>query len=147
MLSKIKFVNSKKSGLGIPLPKGVVKIYKKDVADNELEFIGEDSLDHTAKDEEVFITTGNAFDLVGETLTVHRLKISKNISESELKVTLKNRSSKKKTVTVIHDLYGNWSILKNSLPFIKKSATIIEFEKELKPNEVYELTWTQRIES
>ncbi len=145
--SKIKFVNSKKEGLGIPLPKGVVKIYKKDVADNELEFIGEDSLDHTAKDEEVFLTTGNAFDLVGETITVERLNISKRITESELKVTLKNRSGKKKTVTIIHDLYGNWSILKNSLPFIKKNASLIEFEKELKPNEVYELTWTQRIES
>ena len=64
-----------------------------------------------------------------------------------MKVTLKNRSGKKKTVTIIHNLYGNWSILKNSLPFIKKSASLIEFEKELKPNEVYELTWTQRIES
>ncbi|MCK5051522.1 MAG: DUF4139 domain-containing protein [Candidatus Cloacimonetes bacterium] len=145
--SKIKFINSKKDGLGIPLPKGVVKIYKKDDADNELEFIGEDYLDHTAKDEEVFITTGNAFDLVAKTITVERLKLSNKIIEREMKVTLKNRSRKTKTITVIHNLYGNWSIMKNSLSFIKKSATQIEFEKELKPDEVYELTWTERIES
>ena len=145
--SKIKFINSKKEGLGIPLPKGVVKIYKKDTNDNELEFIGEDALEHTAKDEEVFISTGNAFDLVGETITVDRLKISKKITERNMKVILKNRSDKAKTVTVIHGLYGNWSIMKNSLPFIKKNASNIEFEKKVKPNEVFELTWTERIES
>jgi len=145
--SKIKFTNSKKDGLGIALPKGVVKIYKKDKADNELEFIGEDALDHTAKDEEALLTTGNAFDLVAETITVERLKLSKKIIEREMKVILKNRSKKTKTINVIHNLYGNWSIMKNSLPFSKKSAMQIEFEKELKPDEVYELTWTERIES
>ena len=145
--SKIKFINSQKDGLGIALPKGVVKIYKKDNADNELEFIGEDGLDHTAKDEEVFITTGNAFDLVAETITVDRLKLSNKIIEREMKVTLKNRSGKTKTINIIHNLYGNWSIMKNSLSFIKKSASLIEFEKELKPDEVYELTWTERVES
>ena len=145
--SKIKFINSKKDGLGIALPKGVVKIYKKDSADNELEFIGEDALDHTAKDEEVLLTTGNAFDLVAETVTVERVKLSNRVVEREMKVTLKNRSGKTKTITVLHNLYGNWTIMKNSLPYNKKNASQIEFEKELKPDEVYELTWTERIES
>jgi len=145
--SKIKFFNSKKDGLGIPLPKGVVKIYKKDDADNELEFIGENALDHTAKDEEIILTTGNAFDLVGKTIVVERLKLSTKIVERKLKVMLKNRSGKTKAITIIHNLYGNWTIMKNNLSFKKKSATLIEFEKELKPDEVYELTWTERIES
>jgi len=145
--SKIKFINSKKDGLGIPLPKGIVKIYKKDDADNELEFIGEDNLDHTAKDEEILLTTGNAFDLVAETITIERRKISNRIYERDMKVTLKNRSGKTKTVIVLHNLYGDWTIMKNSLSFKKKSATLIEYEKELKPNEVYELTWTERTES
>ncbi len=145
--SMIKFINSKKEGLGIPLPKGVVKIYKKDDADNELEFIGENKLDHTAKDEEVLLTTGNAFDLVGETLTMERRTISKRIIERDMKVTLKNRSGKIKTINVLHNLYGDWKIMKNSLSFKKKSASLIEFEKELKPDEVYKLTWTERIES
>lgn len=145
--SKIKFINSEKEGLGIPLPKGVVKIYKKDDADNELEFIGENNIDHTAKDEEILLTTGNAFDLVGETITMERRKISNRINERDMKVTLKNRSGKTKTVNVLHNLYGDWRIMKNSLSFKKKSASLIEFEKELKPDEVYELTWTERIES
>ena len=145
--SKIKFINSKKDGLGIALPKGVVKIYKKDNTDNELEFIGEDALDHTAKDEEILLTTGNAFDLVAETVTVEQMKLSNRIYERDMKVTLKNRSGKTKSIVVIHNLYGNWTIMKNSLPYNKKNASQIEFEKELKPDEVYELTWTERIES
>jgi len=145
--SKIKLMNSKKSGLGIPLPKGVVKIYKKDDADNELEFIGEDALDHTAKDEEILLTTGNAFDLVAETITLDRRKISNRIFERDMKVTLKNRSSKIKSITVLHGLYGDWEILKNSLSYKKKHSSLIEFETELKPDETYELTWTERIES
>ncbi len=145
--SKIKFMNSKKAGLGIPLPKGDVKIYKKDDADNELEFIGEDTLDHTAKDEEILLTTGNAFDLVAETITVDRRKISNRIIERDMKVTLKNRSSKIKSITVLHVLYGDWTIMKNSLPFKKKHSSLIEFETELKPDETFELTWTERIES
>ena len=145
--SKIKFINSKKDGLGIALPKGVVKIYKKDDADNELEFIGEDRLDHTAKDEEILLTTGNAFDLVAETVTMERRTISKRIIERDMKVTLKNRSGKAKIIIVLHYLYGDWSIMKNNLSFNKKSASQIEFEKELKPDEVFELPWTERIES
>lgn len=145
--SIIKFINSKKDGLGIPLPKGVIKIYKRDKSDNELEFIGEDSIDHTAKDEDVYINTGNAFDLIGETVTLERLPISKRISERKMKVILKNRSSKVKTITVIHRLYGKWSIMNNNLPFKKKDASSIEFTKQMKANEVYELTWTERIES
>ena len=145
--SKIRFMNSKKAGLGIPLPKGEVKIYKKDDADNELEFIGEDALDHTAKDEEIILTTGNAFDLVAETITLDRRKISNRIVERDMKVILKNRSSKLKSITVMHGLYGDWSIMKNALPYNKKNSSLIEFETELKPDETYELTWTERIES
>jgi hypothetical protein len=145
--SRIKFINSQKEGLGLPLPKGIVKIYKLDDSDNELEFIGEDNLDHTAKDEEILLTTGNAFDLIGKTETIKYRKISPKIQERDMKVTLKNRSKKTKTITVHHNLYSDWSILKHSLPFIKKNATLINFEKKLEPNEIYELTWTERIES
>lgn len=145
--SIVKFNNSKKNGLGVPLPKGVIKIYKTDKADNELEFIGEDNIDHTATGEEVMIETGNAFDLIGETVTVDRETISKRTYQRKMKVILKNRSSKAKTITVIHGLYGKWSIMNNTLEFKKIDASTIEFTKKLKPDEIYELTWTERIES
>ena len=62
--NKIEFENTKANGLGIPLPKGTVRVFKADKADNSLEFIGEDSINHTPKNEKITIATGNAFDIV-----------------------------------------------------------------------------------
>lgn len=61
--NKIEFENTKVNGLGIPLPKGTVRVFKIDKADNSLEFIGEDSINHTPKNEKITIVTGNAFDI------------------------------------------------------------------------------------
>ncbi|MCI0496600.1 DUF4139 domain-containing protein, partial [candidate division KSB1 bacterium] len=62
----LEFKNSKTAGLGLPLPKGKVRVYKEDEADNSLEFVGEDFINHTPKDEKVRIYLGNAFDIKGE---------------------------------------------------------------------------------
>ena len=61
--SKIRFNNTKSAGMGMPLPKGTVRVFKEDTADKSLEFIGEDSIQHTPKDENVTLTIGNAFDV------------------------------------------------------------------------------------
>lgn len=145
IISKIEFTNSKKEGLGLPLPKGIVKIYKKDAADDQLEFIGEDNIDHTATDEKVELTTGSAFDLVGKTTVQDSRKISNKVSEKDLVVTLKNRSKETKEITVIHSVSGNWIISQENVPYEKKSAFQIEFTKTLKASEEFDLTWTERI--
>ena len=61
--NKIQFNNSEDVGLGIPLPKGTVRVFKEDEDDNSLEFVGEDSIDHTPKNENITLNTGNAFDI------------------------------------------------------------------------------------
>ena len=144
--SKIEFLNSKKEGLGVPLPKGIVKIYKLDTADNNLEFIGEDRIAHTSKDEKVMLQTGYAFDLKGKTTVVETRKISRNVTERDMKVILKNHSDQTKNITVIHKLNGDWKIYHESLNYKKKDASTIEFEKMLKPNETFDITWTERSE-
>ena len=60
----IKFSNSRDNKLGLPLPKGTIRTFKQDDSDGSLEFVGEDSIDHTPKDEDVKLKIGNAFDLV-----------------------------------------------------------------------------------
>ncbi|RLC52233.1 MAG: DUF4139 domain-containing protein [Candidatus Cloacimonadota bacterium] len=144
--SKIEFINSKKEGLGVPLPKGIVKIYKLDAADNNLEFIGEDRINHTPKDEKVTLQTGYAFDLKGKTVVLDTRKISRKVTERDMKVTLKNHSEKEKKIAVIHHLNGDWKIYNENLSYKKKDANSIEFEKVLKPDETFEITWTERIE-
>ncbi|MDO9578552.1 MAG: DUF4139 domain-containing protein [Candidatus Cloacimonadales bacterium] len=145
IISKIEFTNSKKEGLGLPLPKGTVKIYKKDTADDQLEFIGEDNIDHTATDEKVTLTTGKAFDLVGKTTVQDSRKISNKVTEKDMVVTLKNRSKETKEITVIHNVSGNWIISQENIPYEKKSAYQIEFTKTMKAGEEFDLTWTERI--
>ncbi len=146
VISMIEFTNSDKAGLGIPLPKGVVKIYKLDVEDENLEFIGEDWVGHIPREEKVILTTGFAFDLIGETEILDQRKEGKKIHEKDMAVTLKNRSEDDKVITVIHNLYGYWTIRNENVDFVKKSATKVEFVKELKAGETFTINWTERIE-
>lgn len=144
--SIIEFINSQKAGLGIPLPKGIVKIYKKDKDDNQLEFIGEDNLNHTPTNEKITLNTGYAFDLVGETKELDVRKLGQRIKETDMSVTLKNRSNKSKNITVLHNLYGDWDVYKENISYKKKNANQIEFDKKLKPGTEFEITWTEKIE-
>jgi hypothetical protein len=65
--SRIKFINEKSNNLGMPLPKGTVRVFKRDQKDGSLEFIGEDNINHTPKNENITVQTGNAFDIVART--------------------------------------------------------------------------------
>jgi len=143
--SKIVFVNSKAAGLGIPLPMGVVKVYKLDEADNQMEFIGEDNIKHTPKDEEVVLTTGKAFDLVGKTTTLDSRRISNKVNERDMEVELKNRSEKDKTIEVNHHISGNWQIINSNIDYEKVSAYKVKFVIKLKAGETKKVTWTERI--
>jgi hypothetical protein len=144
--SIIVFDNSEKEGLGKPLPKGAFKIYKIDNADNNMEFIGEDHISHTPIEEEVSLTTGYAFDLVGETTTLDTKKISRFITQKQMSVKLKNRSEKEKEIVVKHNIYGDWDITNENVHYEKKKSNEIEFKRILKAGEEFVLTWTETIE-
>mgnify|MGYP006278234389 CR=1 FL=1 len=140
--SIIQFMNSKNAGLGIPLPKGIVKVYKRDTDDN-LEFIGEDNLEHTPIEEEVKITTGSSFDVIPETVTLDKRKISRQKWEKKMKVSINNHSKKDKEVTVSHNLSGDWKIYNENFDYKKKSAYEIEFTKLIPAGKEIEFTWTE----
>lgn len=89
--NKLNFYNSEKNGLGIPFPKGIIRVFKEDEADNSLEFIGEDRIDHTPKNENITISTGNAFDLVADKYSERRESIDKSGGyRAEMNMTVKN---------------------------------------------------------
>lgn len=145
--SKINFTNNKSSGLNIPLPKGTIKIYQKDMADGNMEFIGEDQIDHTSLDQEVSVTTGNAFDLIAETITSNTIKISRNVHQKEIKVLLKNRSKQTKTIEIDHYIYGDWEIIEKSNDYKKVGANKIRFEITVASGKDVELSWTEKTRS
>jgi hypothetical protein len=140
-----EFTNDEASGLGMPLPAGRVRFYRSDEADGNLEFVGENEIDHTPRNEEVSLYTGNAFDLVGERKVTNFTadERRKRMSES-VEVTVKNRSKEAKTIIVREHLWrwSNWEILEPSAEFTKIDADTIEFEVALDPDEEKTVTYT-----
>ncbi len=126
----LEFRNSKENNLGIPLPKGRVRVYKKDT-DGSVEFIGEDAIDHTPKDETVRIKMGNAFDIVGERKrTNYSSDLNKRTFTESFEIKIRNHKEEAVTVNVVEHLYRwtNWKITENSQKFYKKDAQTIEYE-------------------
>jgi hypothetical protein len=121
--------NKKSSGLGIPLPKGRVRVYKKD-DDGSLQFAGEDAIDHTPKDEKVRVKMGEAFDIVGERKrTDYSSDLNKRRFEETFEIKLRNHKDSDVAVKVVEHLYrwNNWKIVDSSSKFEKKDAQTIEF--------------------
>ncbi len=126
----LEFKNSAANGLGMPLPRGKVRVYKND-ADGAQEFIGEDAIDHTPKDETIRLTMGNAFDIVGERIVTDVKKISKRSRQQTVEITLRNHKKEKVAVKVIEHLYGDWQFIGQTPPVVKKTADRVEFSVEV----------------
>lgn len=88
--NKIEISNSKQNKLGIPFPKGVVRVFKTDSADGSLEFIGENSIDHIPTDENITVVTGNAFDITAEKLATNYRSFANSGYSANLNLTVNN---------------------------------------------------------
>jgi hypothetical protein len=138
-----EFKNSEANHLGMPLPKGRVRFYKQD--GNQLEFTGENVIDHTPQDELIKIYTGNAFDLVGERKrTNFRVDNANTWADESFEITLRNHKKEQVEIRVVEHLYRwtNWDITVKSDPYLKTNAQEVEFRVQLKPNEEKTLTYT-----
>ncbi len=143
--SIIKFKNTAENGAGKALPKGSIKVYKQDT-DGNLEFIGEDSISHTSKNEEVKINTGTAFDLVASTRVKDDKQISNRVTERTLQVTLKNNSDSVKTINVTHQLGTGTRIVESDMKYSKDSNDKVTFTIELAPNKEIIYSFKERSE-
>ena len=133
----LRVKNSKENGLGMPLPAGKVRVSKLDPADGSLEFIGEDLIDHTAREETVQIKLGSAFDVVGERRQMDfRIDTTAKWIEEDIEVRVRNQKPDEAvTVIVKENLYrwSSWSILKKSHEFTKEDSRTIHFPVKLAP--------------
>jgi len=109
----IEFRNEARAGLGMPLPKGVVRVYKEDKSGAQ-EFVGEDRIDHTAKDETVRMAIGNAFDVTGEYRQVDQRRISDKEVESSHEIKIRNHKTEAITVKVVEHAWGDWRVTTSS---------------------------------
>jgi len=143
--SMIKFKNTAENGAGKPMPKGTIKVYKQDT-DGNLEFIGEDSIDHTSKNEEVAINTGTAFDLVASTRVKEQKQVSQRVTERLIQVTLKNNSETKKTINITHQLDTNTTLIQSDLKYTKDSNDKVTFTTDVDPSKELIFTFKERSE-
>lgn len=165
-----EFENKEANHLGIPLPKGRLRVYRRD-ADGRLEFTGENTIDHTPRDETVRLNTGFAFDLVGERKRTHfnhhdgigaagfatdpatgaPIAIAtsdepdgKRFIDESIEISVRNRKQEAAEIRVIEHLYrcANWEIRRPSGEFTKLDARTIEFRVSLKPGEEKKVEYT-----
>ena len=123
----LEIKNSAEHRLGVPLPKGKVRVYKADSGGSQ-QFIGEDWIDHTPKDERVKIKLGEAFDVVGERTQKDWRKIGGGIWEVEWEISLRNHKKQDQTVTVIEPVPGDWQVLHTTHKFDKPEAHTLKFQ-------------------
>lgn len=121
----VEFKNSSENKLGMPMPKGKVRVYKSD--GDSPQFIGEDMLNHTPKNEKISLKIGDAFDVLAEEKLVTNNRITNKVSEQEFEVTIKNRKDEKVTVNVEKYLGNNWEIKSSNFEYKKADASKVEW--------------------
>ena len=142
---RIEISNSETNRLGVPLPKGRMRLYRADSKDGRREFTGENQMDHLPKNELLKLEMGNAFDLVGERKRVDFTvdSTAKKMTES-FEIKLRNRKDAPVEIRVVEPLYrcANWKIAASSLPFAKVDANTIEFRAPVPADGETVLTYT-----
>jgi hypothetical protein len=122
-----QFKNEAKSGLGIPMPAGVLRVYQQD-SKGGVQFVGEDRIMHTPKDETLNIKIGNAFDVVCERKQIDFQKIAPSVYEFEYEITLRNHKATAVSVEVNEPIGGTWRMVRSSHEWTKTSAWAAQFK-------------------
>lgn len=117
----VEMENRKEHNLGMPLPKGVVRVYKRD-AGGSLQFVGEDTIDHTPEKETVRVKLGDAFDVVGERKQTEWKKVASDTYEAAFEIKLRNHKKEDIAVKVVEPVPGDWQMLSSSHPHEKGDA-------------------------
>lgn len=140
------------AGLGVPLPKGIVRVYKKDSA-GRAQFIGEDRIDHTARGETVKLKLGEAFDITADKKQTDFQRLAAagfntrpgNLIESAYALEIRNAKSEKVVVTVVEPIAGEWQMLQESHPHKKETANRAVWEIPVPAEGKATLTWRVRV--
>jgi hypothetical protein len=140
----VEIENKKEHNLGIPLPKGIVRVYKHD-SEGSLQFVGEDRIDHTPKDEKVRVKLGDAFDVVGSRKQTEWKKIASDTYEAAFELSLRNHKEENVTVKVIEPIPGDWIMLNSSHEYAKTEAFTAEFAIPVPKDKEVKLTYRVRM--
>ncbi len=139
----LKFLNSEKTGLGMPMPAGRTRVFQAD-DDGSMVLLGEDRIDHTPRNEDVKLTIGYAFDIAAEFQVADFSRISERAEENNYKIELRNRKKEDVTIIVEKKLYGDWEMRTSNFQHTKKDAQTVLFEIPVKADSVSSLEFRVR---
>jgi len=122
----VQFRNAQQNKLGMPLPAGTIRLYKKDDKGNQ-QFIGEDKIDHTPKDEDVRVKVGDAFDIVGERKQTDYKVMARNVYEYAYEIKIRNHQDGAVTVVVNEPIGGDWEMVSSTFDAKKTAAFAAQF--------------------
>jgi hypothetical protein len=137
----LKMENSEAKSLGKPLPKGIVRVYQPD-SEGQLQFLGEDQIDHTPKGAKIKVTVGNAFDVVGKRTQTGFEQVSNNVQRTSYEIELNNSKPQAQDVTVVEHFFGDWEITKSSDKYEKTDASTVEFRVSVPANGTKTISYT-----
>jgi len=140
----VEIENKKEHNLGIPLPKGTIRVYKHD-KEQSLQFVGEDSIDHTPKDEKFRIKLGDAFDVVGSRKQTDWKKIASDTYEAAFEISLRNHKKEDVVVKVVEPIPGDWTMLSSSQRYEKTEAFTAEFKVSVPKDKETKITYRVRM--
>jgi hypothetical protein len=140
----VEIDNKKENNLGMPLPKGKIRAYKHD-SEGSLQFIGEDNIDHTPRDEKIKIKLGDAFDVVGTRKQTDWKKVAYDTYEAAFEISLRNHKKEDVVVRVIEPIPGEWRMLSSSQGYEKTDAFTAEFKVHVPRDKETKLTYRVRM--
>jgi hypothetical protein len=145
----VEFENRVEAHMGMPLPKGIVRVYKRD-AEGRAQFVGEDSIDHTPKNEQVRLKLGEAFDITArrkqtDFKSLGRQGQWRNVFETAFEVELRNAKKEPVTVSVLEPISGDWEIVEQSHPSTKEAAGTARFRVQVPAEGKATLSYRARV--
>ncbi|WP_287128862.1 DUF4139 domain-containing protein [Candidatus Cyanaurora vandensis] len=140
----IEFTNSEQNKLGQPLPAGIFRLYKAD-SNGGQQFLGEDRINHTPRNENIQVKVGDAFDVVAERKQTDYKRIDDKQTEYAYEISLRNRKKEAITVVVNEFISGDWAVLASSFPSQKTTATAVRFNVPIQPDGTAVLTYRVRV--
>ncbi|HEY3401236.1 MAG TPA: DUF4139 domain-containing protein [Geothrix sp.] len=145
----VEFDNRESSHLGMPLPKGTIRVYKRD-STGRAQFVGEDSVDHTPKNELVRLKLGEAFDVTAKRKQTDYKSLGRqgkfgSVHESAFEIELKNAKKEAVTVSVLEPMPGDWELLQSSHPHTKEAAGTARFKVTVPADGTTTLTYRVRV--
>jgi hypothetical protein len=142
----LEFVNARTADLGMPLPAGSVRVYAADpTGGTGREFLGEDSIQHTPREERVKLRVGTAFDIVADRRQTDYEVLGGDWVETEWEIKLRNRKAETVQIEVLEPTSGDWTVVRSSVPHTKVSSREIRFDVTCAPDREVVVTYRLRV--